>query len=154
MVYIKTQPQFINFVGYLTAMQGDRIREAMVHMRWSNAELCRALIRKGYDITPAAIGKWFNGQTSNVKAEYLFGIQDLTGFSARYLAEGRLPKMVSQSASHVLDDWKGVYDLATDEAKRMIINFLMAVKLQQQADDQEENRAKPNENGKRLGVTN
>lgn len=83
-------------------MQGNRIKEVMDAMGWSNSDLYRAIMSKGQTVSRQAIGKWLSGATENIKAEYFFAIEDLTGFSARWLVEGKLPKRREQQVTTMI----------------------------------------------------
>ena len=81
------------------SMQGDRVKEAMDSKGWTPADLRRALVEKGYEVTEQAIGKWLTGAAKNIKAEYMFAIEDLTGYRCRYMAEGKLPKTMDRQVA-------------------------------------------------------
>lgn len=60
----------------------------------------RAISQSGYyassaaaalKVSPEAVLQWMNGTTKTIKAENIFALADLTGFSARWLATGRPP---------------------------------------------------------------
>jgi hypothetical protein len=98
-------------------MQGDRVKEVMDAMGWTNADLCRAITSKGYVVTEQAIGKWISGATKNIKSEYFFVIEDLTGFSARWLAEGKLPKKIDKKLVAIT----AIFNKLSDQDKSVII---------------------------------
>lgn len=106
-------------------MQGDRIKEVMDVMGWSNADLCRAITSKGLTVSDQAIGKWINGATQNIKGEYFFAIEDLTGFSARWMIEG---KGIKKKTQHPLDEHKKVFDEADEVSQRLILTMLASLK--------------------------
>lgn len=120
-------------------MQGNRIKEAMQSRGWRMADLCRLLNEKGYSVTEASMSAWFSGATKNIKAEYLFAIEDLTGYRARWLAEGSLPKIKYKSD---FDFYRAIYERGNQDIKHMIENFFKAIDMQQ----------KQNQNAE--GVTN
>ena len=107
-------------------MQGDRIKEVMDVMNWSNADLCRAITSKGLTVSDQAIGKWINGATQNIKGEYFFAIEDLTGFSARWMIEGKGTK--KKTLHHPLDAHKNVFDEADEVSQRLILTMLASLK--------------------------
>ena len=106
-------------------MQGDRIKEVMDIMGWSNADLCRAITSKGLTVSDQAIGKWINGSTQNIKGEYFFAIEDITGFSARWMIEGKGAK---RKSFHPLDAHKKVFDEADEVSQRLILTMLASLK--------------------------
>ena len=111
-------------------MQGDRIKEVMDVMNWSNADLCRAITSKGLTVSDQAIGKWINGATQNIKGEYFFAIEDLTGFSARWMIEGKGTK--KKTLYHPLDEFKKAFDNANDSQKRLVLVLLNNLKETQE----------------------
>ena len=60
-------------------------------------------------ITPEAVLMWMDGTTKTIKAENIFKLADLTGFSARWLATGDGPQIDSyrnttiQHVVHVME---------------------------------------------------
>jgi uncharacterized protein (UPF0297 family) len=98
-------------------MQGDRVKEVMDEMGWNNADLYRAITSKGYEVTEQAIGKWISGATKNIKSEYFFVIEDLTGFSARWLAEGKLPKKIDRKLIAITS----IFNKLSEQDKSVII---------------------------------
>lgn len=98
-------------------MQGNRVKEVMDAMGWNNADLCRAITSKGYVVTEQAIGKWISGATKNIKSEYFFAIEDLTGFSARWMVEGKLPKKIDKKLVAITS----IFNKLSDQDKSVII---------------------------------
>jgi transcriptional regulator with XRE-family HTH domain len=107
-------------------MQGDRINEVMQQMGWTRADLCRQITSRGHQVTEQAIGKWLTGATQNIKGEYFFAIQDASGYSARWMIEGKGSKKIQ--ALHPLDAFKQAFDEADDMAQRMAIDSLRLIK--------------------------
>lgn len=107
---------FANLIHNLN-MQGDRVKEVMDAMGWTNADLCRQITSKGYVVTEQAIGKWISGATKNIKSEYFFAIEDLTGYSARWLVEGKLPKKIDKKLIAITS----IFNKLSDQDKSVII---------------------------------
>lgn len=47
-------------------------------------------------VSRSAVGQWLSGETEDIKAMPAFKIQDKLDFSARWIADGTLPKKVSK----------------------------------------------------------
>lgn len=70
----------------------DRIQEII------DAGFSRNQIAIAAGVTPAAVTHWLNGDTKSIKGNCAAGIQAATGFSAAYIASGKLPKMADQQS--------------------------------------------------------
>lgn len=69
---------------------GDRIKEARLESGFSQEALGdRVGVSKG------AVSQWESGNTKNLKMENLFGIEDVTGYSAKWLAVGKGEKKLA-----------------------------------------------------------
>jgi phage repressor protein C with HTH and peptisase S24 domain len=66
----------------------DRIKE-IVDSGYTKAAIARAAGKTG-----AAVTHWLNGETAEIKSDAAAGIQEKTGFSAVWIATGKLPKRV------------------------------------------------------------
>lgn len=86
-------------------------------MGWNNADLCRAITSKGHIVTEQAIGKWISGATKNIKGEYFFAIEDLTGYSARWMVAGKLPKKIDRQLLSITT----IFNKLSDQDKSVII---------------------------------
>jgi len=67
-----------------------------------------------------AIDQWISGATKNLKSEFLFALEDLTGFSARWIALGKGPRTAHQR-SQSIDD---IISSAPDQIGAETIDFL------------------------------
>ena len=110
-------------------MQGNRIKEVMVAMNWSNADLCRAIKSKGHQVTDQAIGKWISGATQNIRGEYFYAIEDLTGYSARWMIEGKSPKRRSEQTLTMM----GIFEKLSSEHQAACLATGLALLNQQNA---------------------
>lgn len=97
---IEVNHSFANLLDNFN-MQGDRVKEVMESVGWSNADLYRAITSKGLEVSEQAIGKWISGATKNIKGEYFYAIEDLTGYSARWMIEGKLPKKIDRQLTAI-----------------------------------------------------
>lgn len=94
MLYESGQVLWTNILLSFLAMPNlrSRIKEVLSVVEGDNqAELARLA-----EVTRSAVGQWVSGKTKEITARPAFQIQDKLGFSARWLADGTLPKKVSK----------------------------------------------------------
>lgn len=127
-------------------MQGERIREVMRVMGWNNTDLCRAIVSRGCPLTVQAIAKWLNGSTQNIKGEYFIALEDLTGYSARWLIEGKGNKKLKDK--HPLDAFKKDFDEANSMSQEIVLNMLENLKNYKRESDYERTDARAADTGK------
>jgi transcriptional regulator with XRE-family HTH domain len=83
-------------------------------------------------VTPGAVSQWMAGSTSNLKFTNLYGLSDITGFSARWIALEEGPERMAglpgvQLASHeaaLLDIYR---DLSSRD-KEMLFGIIRGMK--------------------------
>lgn len=66
----------------------ERIAEAIKHSGKRPSQIAREC-----RVTPAAVSLWLDGSTQNLRMEYLFALEDATGYSARWIGIGQGPKI-------------------------------------------------------------
>ena len=84
------------------------------------------------DVTPSAVSQWRAGSTNNLKFKSLYGLSDVTGFSARWIALGELPERSAdlpgvRLASHeaaLLD----IYRELSDRDQEMLFGIIRGMK--------------------------
>jgi len=90
--------------------QSERIKEAVT-----------AAIARGYNktqiakkcrVSPATVTQWSNGDTKTLKAENLFGLADLSGFCARWIAIEEGPRVFAEPVQQE----KGIASQVTNAA--------------------------------------
>jgi transcriptional regulator with XRE-family HTH domain len=59
-------------------------------------------VARALKISPEAVLQWMSGTTKTIKAENIFGLADLTGFSARWLATGEGPEIDSYRQPRIM----------------------------------------------------
>lgn len=83
-------------------------------------------------VTPGAVSQWMAGSTNNLKFTSLYGLSDITGFSARWIALEEGPEKSAdlpgvQLASHeaaLLD----IYRDLSDRDKEMLFGIIRGMK--------------------------
>lgn len=73
-------------------------------------------------ISKQSIYQWIDGQTKNIRNEYLFAFADVTGLNARWIATGEgpetQPRYEDQRIQHALRVMEALPDYAIDSAIR------------------------------------
>lgn len=69
----------------------DRIQEII------DAGFSKAAVARAAGVTPAAVTHWLSSGSKEIKGPAAAGIQVATGFSAAWVASGKLPKMASNT---------------------------------------------------------
>lgn len=67
----------------------ERIREAI-----NGSGNTPSSIADRLGCTPQAVNQWMSGDTKNIKNDLLFGLEDITGYSARWITTGEGRKKV------------------------------------------------------------
>ena len=65
----------------------SRIKEIMDEQHMNNVQFGKLI-----GVSHVAVGLWTSGETKNLKADVLFKIEEKTGYSARWIHSGKLPK--------------------------------------------------------------
>lgn len=101
--------------GTMKETFADRLRDVIRDTGKSQAELARLVGR-----TRSTVNQWLNTD-NNPTPENLFALAEGTGYSARWLATGQLPKKVSKDAPppEALDIWER-YKRANPETREAI----------------------------------
>ena len=80
--------------------RGERIDYAIRSAGLKAADVARLL-----HVTRSAVNQWVSDRTKDIKLDHLFGLEDMTGFSARWLATGKGPQRAALSQSaRILDE--------------------------------------------------
>jgi transcriptional regulator with XRE-family HTH domain len=82
-----------------------RIDEILKELK-KTRDISPAQIARQIGVDKGAVSKWVSGATKNMKNHHLFLFEDLYGYSARWIATGEGPRMVSavreQAAEYVI----------------------------------------------------
>lgn len=84
------------------------------------------------EVTPSSVSQWMAGNIKNLKFVSLYGLSDITGFSARWIALGEGPERTAELpgvrlASHeaaLLD----IYRELSDRDKEMLFGIIRGMK--------------------------
>lgn len=63
----------------------------------SAAGLDQAAVARLIGVKKSAVNQWVSGKTKDLKNDYLFALEDVTGFSARWIATGEGPQRTARS---------------------------------------------------------
>lgn len=96
------------------SIQGGRIAYAI-----EKAGLDVVVVARELNCTRPAVDQWIAGTTKNLKSEFLFGLEDLTGFSARWIATGVGPMVARPSSS-----LETILESAPSEVVRQTLDFI------------------------------
>jgi len=94
----------------------ERLKEARLAADLSKSELAREI-----GVSPQAVGLWEKGETKNLKNDHLFALEKVTGYSAKWLSDGKgdkFSKNFNLSTKEV--ELLRKFRKASDEEKRLI----------------------------------
>jgi transcriptional regulator with XRE-family HTH domain len=72
----------------------ERVAKAIVDSGQDDRRIAAAV-----GVSPQAVGQWRHGRIKNLRMGNLFALADSTGFSARWIAIGKGPERIGESAS-------------------------------------------------------
>jgi transcriptional regulator with XRE-family HTH domain len=98
----------------------NTLAERIHHIRSTQGLTMQELADK-LGITKNAISKLENGKSLNLKLDNLYRLQDITGYSAEWIAIGRGSQMATKSQSHV--------DISalSEESKALILRLIKKI---------------------------
>lgn len=74
---------------------------------------------KALGVSAEAVLQWISGTTKTIKAENIFALADLTGYSARWLATGVGPQIVSYRNATIQHVVQVMENLPPDEQSKL-----------------------------------
>lgn len=107
---------------------GTRIKEARTGAGLKKIDLARAC-----GLSSAAITKWEADRVDDLRIANLFALEDLTGYRARWIGLGQLPKKVEEQ-SLTQEEWRVIL------ARRAEIAAAIAYQKQREAPTKERPR--------------
>jgi transcriptional regulator with XRE-family HTH domain len=102
-------------------------------------------------ITPEAVLQWMNGTTKTIKAENIFALADLTGYSARWLATGEGPEIDVYSDKNI-KHVHAVMEKQSTEDRATIARMVDAVYSNRQAANDDKTSGEDGNHGGKHGM--
>ena len=94
----------------------ERVRDACAATGLNTAAIASRL-----GISRAAVAQWMNGDSKRIRMERLFGLADMSGFEARWIALGVGPKHRTEKISDSVLTLLACYESADEHGRERII---------------------------------